>query len=580
MRNVTGTAQSWGKRSCPDDGFDHHDPCKGGGASPIPPTITQELNNLPRDILGQLIRWLDARTRAQLEICSRRLRDDVRTLRWMNAGPVFMGARVTPQASEQRRASDQWLYWKAAKVFHMGSGWSDLSTRFPEAVDGRLDTLRATGRCAGYRFDHINADSCYQPVVEGIVQTRGWRSLSLCYRRADLQRGLDDLAVASITHDSVLGRDLSLTVSDCSTPAPFRYPDKLRADGLNVVELHLDDVIDPEEFLSSFKHARSLLRLEVDLEESVGEPAVVIEAIGDGFPDLAFFRLCACRPFGIAPERWSSFHHHHPKLDVLILQNLHLGLHGAVLDFTKLRVRDLILHDVYPADPEGRLAAWIAGSYSLDCLEIELEAAAFQHGDSRCIEVRDEWLRAMAANPALKKLALRGEGWTVHAGRVRHADPFLALLKSLADRAQLTALQIPAFDIKYHEDFLKTALVLRESPLMPFLEALEKRLPKLSLTLGEFILCPMLRAIAIPGNHPELVAALDQWPAICQKPGEHEVLSFSVRLPTWGEGAFRRFIDFCILRPEDRNRYLLGLAKEGHLVEDSLRIEAVEHWLD
>lgn len=576
MRNVTGTAQSWGKRACPDDGFDHHDSGKGGNSSPMPPTAIQGLNNLPTDILGQLIRWIDERVRAQLEICSKRLRDDVRTLRWMNAGPVFLGARITPQASEQRRASDRWLYRENAKVFPLGSGWCDLSTRFPEDVDGGHDTLRATGRGAGYRFDHINADSCYQPVVEGIVQARGWRSLSLCYRRADLQQGLDGLAAASITHDSTVGRDLSLTVSDCSTPAPFRYPDRLRADGLNVVELHLDDVIDPEELLFSFKHARSLLRLGVDLEESVRDPAVVLEAIGDGFPDLAFFRLCVCRPFGIAPERWSSFHHHHPKLDVLILQNLDLGLHGAVLDFNKLRVRDLILHDFSPADPEGRLAAWIAGSYSLGCLEIELEAAAFQHGDSRCIEVRDELLQAMAANPALKKLTLRGEGWTVQAGRVRQADPFLALLNSLADRAQLTALQIPAFNIKCYEDFLKTALILRESPLMPYLEALEKRLPTLSLTLGEFTLRPLLHAIAIPGNHPELGAALDQWPAISQKPGEREILSFSVRLSTWGEGAFRRFIDFCTLRAEDRKRYLLSRAKEGHLVEDSLRIEAAE----
>jgi hypothetical protein len=576
MRNVTDTAQSWGKRACPDDGFDHHDSGKGGNSSPIPPTATQGLNNLPTDILGQLIRWLDARVCAQLEICSRRLRDDVRTLRWMNAGPVFVGARVTPQASEQRRASDRWLYRENAKVFHQGSGWSDLSTRFPEDVDGGHDTLRTTGRGAGYRFDHINADSCYQPVVEGIVQARGWRSLSLCYRRADLQQGLDGLAVASITHGPTVGRDLILTVSDCSTPAPFRYPDKLRADGLNVVELHLDDVVDPEEFLSSFKHARSLLRLGVDLEESVGDPAVVLEAIGDGFPDLAFFRLSAYQPFGIAPELWSRFHHHHPKLDVLILQNLDLGLHSAALDFTDLRVRDLILHDFFPADPEGRLAAWVAGSYSLDCLEIELEAAAFPHGDSRCIEVRDQWLRAIAANPALTKLSLKGEGWTMQTGRVRHADTFLALLNSLADRAQLTALQIPAFNIKYYEDILTTALILRDGPLMPYLEALEKRLPKLSLTLGEFTLSPLLHTIAIPGNHPELVAALDQWPAISQKPGEREILSFSVRLSTWGEGAFRRFIDFCILRADDRERYLLSLAKEGHLVEGSLRIEAAE----
>ncbi len=355
MRNVTDTAQSWGKRACPDDGFDHHDSGKGGNSSPIPPTATQGLNNLPTDILGQLIRWLDARVCAQLEICSRRLRDDVRTLRWMNAGPVFVGARVTPQASEQRRASDRWLYRENAKVFHQGSGWSDLSTRFPEDVDGGHDTLRTTGRGAGYRFDHINADSCYQPVVEGIVQARGWRSLSLCYRRADLQQGLDGLAVASITPGPPVCRYHNLTGSDCSTPAPFRYPDKLRADGLNVVELHLDDVVDPEEFLSSFKHARSLLRLGVDLEESVGDPAVVLEAIGDGFPDLAFFRLSAYQPFGIAPELWSRFHHHHPKLDVLILQNLDLGLHSAALDFTDLRVRDLTLHDFFPADPEGRL---------------------------------------------------------------------------------------------------------------------------------------------------------------------------------------------------------------------------------
>ena len=540
MSDATGRVHQAGKRPQPEDGFGTSASGKAADALPMAAVIRPRLDKLGLEIIGELARWLDARALARLENCSKQLCNDLRQLRWISAGPLILGTRYAANALEKRRASDQWLTRQKAKALPMSERGNDRSGKFPDTGDSEAPSLRAIGWDAGRRFDHIHADHCHPLALEGIVQASGWRSLSVCFDRSRLQQGLDALANSLVCDEPLRQRELSLQISGCNEKSDFRYPGKFRAKGLDLVDLYLEDVTDPENFLCCFTGEASLLRLGVDVDRSVNDPAIVVKTIVNAFPELVFFELLAHESFAIAPDIWSSFHMHHPKIAALSIRHLHLGLKGMVPDFGRCCVRELTLQNFFPSDPDGCFAAWIKGSYTLQTLEIELEAADFESSLVPKLLVRDRLLEAIAASPTLSKLSLKGSGWTMGGAGGQPCELLLSLLDSLAMRAGLTDLQIPAFGIGSFEDLLNSAGTLRASRLMSKLEHLERQMPTLRLTLGEYVLG-----------------------SVCQ-----EVLEFKVRMPTWGDGAFRRFIDFCTLRPEARNRHLIGLAIEVYLVSE------------
>lgn len=576
MGDRTICGGQWGKRECPEAGFDE---CgsrhTNAGASPLRPSDGNRepaLHALPLNVHAELFHWLDAHSRACVAQSSSLLACRLRLVRRMEAGPLLEGGRIRPQALEARRASDQWLYEKSAK-FIRSCGWQNFSVDFEQFDPDERQALEAIGFEAGYRFLHIDGLRCHQPVLNGVVKASGWQSLSACYQRDQLQQGLNDLATAIVPRDTEMRRELSLRIFDCHEKLPFIYPGKLRSQGLDLVELYLDQVIDPAQFLRCFCNEQGIESLEILVEQSVADAAVVIDTVGRNFPELRYFRLVSYQAFGIAADAWSEFLSHHPNLDTLDLNHAHFSLRGAALDFSLLPVTELVLTDFHLSDPGEGLAAWIKNKRPLNVLEIELASSALEGAEPAEMQVRDKLLEAIAANVSLSDLRLRGEAWLSNGDDVQACDSFLSLLDALIGFSTLTSLQIPAFGIRDMDDLLNGAVQLRESrEWMEKLETLERLRPGLELTLGEFELRPVRYRTSIPGSDPKAMQALRGWPAINRVPSPGESLEFEIDMPVWGDGAFRRFIKFCALQPDRQQRYLIGLAKGGNLVEGSLKI--------
>ncbi len=581
MADAASKAAGWGKRGRPDTGFDasSRNPADAGrpplamraaefiDRSPAMETLSLELH-------AELFQWLDARARACVARCSAQLARRVRLVRRIEAGTLLEGGQTRAHALEGRHASDRWLYDRAAKVAQT-RGWQNFSIDFRDFDAGELVALEALGFEAGHRFTHINGQRCHQPVLDGIAKASGWQSLSASYSRKQLQQGLNSIAGALVPGDPELRRELSLCVFDCEERIAIDVPAGLRAHGLDLVELYLDQVIDPADLLPCFKDEGKLQSLEILVEPSVIDVAQVIEVIGRNFRELCYFRLVGYRPFGFAPHAWSTFLSSHSKLESLDLNHVHFGLHEYPLDLSLLKVKALVLDDFHLADPGRKLEAWIRDSHQLEKLEIELVKSALLRGDPAEVQVRNRLLEAIAANTALTELSLKGNGWMLDGDGGEPCDSFLSLMESIISHPHLHALQIPAFDIRGLDDLLNGASQLFDSPLMEKLTALESLQPTLRLTLGELAMEPILFKTSISGSDQALLPSLRNWSKVNRMPDAGEALQFSVAMRIWGEGAFRRFIKFCLLEPDRQQRYLIGLAKRGDLEEDSLKIVRV-----
>lgn len=578
MADATGKAGQWGKRDKPDTGFED----VGRNAADIsesrlqmrseePMDRTPGLDTLSLEIHAELFHWLDARARACVALCSTHLSRCARLVRRIEAGTLLDRGQTRPQAWEQRCLSEGWLQDKSAEVAR-ARGWQHFPIDFRDFNAGEYLTLEALGIEAGARFMHINGLRCHQPLLDGIVKASGWQSLSACYSRRELQQGLNALAKALAPGDPAMRRELSLRVFDCEEKFAIDFPIRLNAQCLDLVELYLDQVIDPADLLPCFSAEHRLQSLEILVEASVPDAAQVVVTIGRNFPELRYFRLVSYQPFGIAPHVLSDFFSHHPKLNVLDLNHVHFGLTDVALDFSLLNVNELILNDFHLADPDRAFEAWIARTSQLEKLEIELHKSALTNGDPAEEQVRNRLLDAMASNAALTELRLKGEAWVSGGDDLPPCDSFLSLMDSILSHPTLDVLQIPVSDIRGTEDLLNGALRLVDSQLLDKLTALESLQPKLKLTLGEFEMETIRFKTSINGSDQRLMQSLQGWSKVSRMPGTEEVLEFKVTIPVWGDGAFRRFMKFCSLAPDRQQRYLIGLAKRGNLVEGSLKI--------
>lgn len=580
MANATGKAGQWGKRSEPEGGFD------GGGslAENAEDSLLRMrssagdgeclLDNLPLELHAELFSWLDARTRACVALCSSHLARRMRLVRRIEAGKLLEGGQLRVQACAEQRRSGQWLKSRADGVART-RGWQNLSLEFCEFDAGGLQALEAIGFEAGNRFLHIDGLQCHQAVLEGVARAPGWQSLTTSYSRHQLQSGLDALANAVVPGDPEVRRELSLRIFDCEKKLAFQFPENLRLQRLDLVELYMDQLIDPDEFLPCFNEEQFLQSLEILVDESVADAAVVFKTIGKHFTDLRYFRLVSYKPFGIEPGVWAEFLLHHTKLESLDLNHANFSLLGEALDFSQLKVRNLTLGEFHLADPGEKFERWIKENRQLVSLEIELAESALADNEPAKLQVRDRLLEAMAANSSLSDLKLKGEAWIVGGDDNQPCDSFLSLMDTIISHPKLTALQIPAFDIRSLDDLLNGAVWLRKSVLMEKLETLERLQPELRLTLGEFELETVRYKTSINGSDAQAMQALQGWSVINRAPSPGQALEFKIVMPIWGAGAFRRFIKFCALRPDRQQRYLISLARQGSLVDGSLKIVRV-----
>lgn len=578
MAIAAGKVEQWGKRNEPDGGFDEVGRLpENASDTPLgmraagPGDGACLLDQLPLELHAELFSWLDARARACVALCSSPLARRMRLVRRIAAGALLECGQVRAQALAEQRMSAQWLKSMAAGVAQT-RGWQNFSVDFCEFEAGGRQALQALGFEAGNRFLHIDGLHCHQAVLEGVALAPGWQSLTACYSRDQLQSGLDSLAFAGAPGDPDMRRELSLRIFGCEKKFAFCFPKKLRLQGVDLVDLYMDQIIDPAEFLPCFNEEKSLQSLEILVEQSAAEAAVVFKAIGKSFPDLRYFRLVSYKPFGIEPGTWAEFLLHHTKLDSLDLNHANFGLLHGSLDFSRLRVRNLTLSDFHLADPERGFETWIKENRQLVALDIELAESELPDSDPEKAQVRDRLLDAMETNSSLSVLRLKGEAWIAGSDEGEPCDSFLSLMDAIISHSKLTALQIPAFDIRGLEDLLNGAAWLRKSVLMEKLETLERLQPDLRLTLGEFELEKIRYKTSINGGDVKAMQALQNWSMINCVPSPGQALEFRVDMSIWGGGAFRRFIKFCAMRPDRQQRYLIGLARQGNLVEGSLKI--------
>ncbi len=587
MGDAVSRAGQWGKRTEPESGFAQLQvmseataqtqrtsmlPVLRSGSADVPESM---LTRLTPEIGAQIFQWLDVSSRAALASCSAHLASTMRQCRRMQAGSLLHGGRLSEQASASWQASDRWLYQRVAKLAPE-QGWQPAPAEFRTFDAREREALEAVGREAGSRFMHVNGLRCYQPVINGIAKVPGWQSLSLCYLRMNARQGLTELADALVPGDGGMRRELSLRIFGCEEAVAVRFPDDLCSQGLDLVELYLDQVIDPADLLPAFRSERTLQSLEILVESSVEDAAQVIEVIGKFFPDLRYFRLVSYQPFGISNHAWREFLTHHPKLEVLDINHLQLDRSEAPLDFLPLKVSELILSDFHLADPDSKLATWIRDNRHLDSLEIELADLSMTDVNPAAAQVRNRLLQSMATNASLSALKLKGDAWMSFIDENDPCDSFLSLLDAIISHPTLKTLQIPMPGVRGLENLWGGVALLHEHLLMDKLLALESLQPELRLTLGEFEMQPIECKVLVLGSHQPLVQALSGWSKLERLPRTGEALVFMVTMSVWGDGAFKRFIRFCALPADRQQRYLLDLARQGSLVEGSQRIIRID----
>lgn len=587
MGDAVSRAGQWGKRAEPESGFTQVQvipeaskqtqltstlPVLRSGGADVPDSM---LTQLALEIGAQIFQWLDVSSRVALASCSVHLASTMRQCRRMQAGSLLHGGKLSEQASASWQASDRWLYQRVAKLAPE-QGWQPAPAELRTFDAREREALEAVGREAGSRFMHVNGLRCYQPVINGIAKVPGWQSLSLCYLRMNARQGLTELAGALVPGDGGMRRELSLRIFGCEEAVVFRFPDDLRSQGLDLVELYLDQVIDPADLLPGFRNERTLQSLEILVESSVEDAAQVIEVIGKFFPDLRYFRLVSYQPFGISPHAWREFVIHHPKLEVLDINHLQLDRSEVPLDFQPLRLSEFILTDFHLADPDSRLATWIRDNRYLDSLEIELDESVILNANSDEAQVRNRLLQSIATNASLSALKLKGDAWMSFIDENDPCDSFLSLLDAIISHPTLKTLQIPMPGVRGLQDLLNGVPLLHERLLMDKLLALESLQPELRLTLGEFEMQPIQYKSLVLGSDQPTIQRLSGWSKLERLPRPGEALVLMVTMSVWGDGAFRRFIRFCALPADRQQRYLLDLARQGSLVEGSVRVIRID----
>ena len=227
-------------------------------------------------------------------------------------------------------------------------------------------------------------------------------------------------------------------------------------------------------------------------------------------------------------------------------------------------------------DTDGTFADWIKTNQRLEELNLELNLLNANEGaDFRRLA------KAVGANKSLRKLSVAAISQSIFEdsseGDSVYEQRLIDLLEGVSSNTHLAEL---AFSLDFG-DFLKSKHPTKWQ-VVRSLELLESVNPglifEINYSLGErnshskaFGAGVIVSSVKIEIPAGEYIARFG-WSGAEQIPGAEDSVEFQVEIPTWGQGAFRKFVTYSRMRYEEKKQYILDSLVDGSLSKENIRI--------
>jgi hypothetical protein len=581
----------WGKRGSTDQPIEEPEAQRrrlNVNSSPENPSMVSRaakmspLEELPEDALNHLLRQMDGRLQSRLAQCSKMFAAAVQKIRWDEAGSIIQDGELRYVEPHDSHVSFQ---RGDEKLSIHTLVWLSCRENLQQPISGKMPASdQDIGFWLGCRYSHISLAKAATPeLMAGLSKASRWRSLTLnidpqYQDPSELLKPLIDGLDGTLCS---LSRELVLNVTGYQKKFPLVIPETLWNSRLKLVGFCYADILNFRQVLPQIERGVTLryLRVVAHHDEPTSE---IIKSIGSRFPALEGFCLVSeerelkSRNIGL-----HDFQRTHPYLQTFSIFFDASQSSAFQAEFSALLVRRFDLRTPRFIDAEGTFADWVGKNQRLEELHIETDDL----GANKGLDF-SRLAKALGANQSLRRLSVGGMHTNIFVdGNDSGSDDdreggynpnFVNFLKEISGNAHLNELYLDNdFDGFFRNDNRC------KSEIVEHLQSLEAVNPGLMLGIvmphsvrkysGVVGADISVSSIAINISGDEFVKRFG-WRGISPEPGSGVRVEFQVKMPTWGNGAFRKIFDYWRMNYENRRDYILNSLINGSLPKENIQI--------
>jgi hypothetical protein len=553
-------------------------------------------NALPPKLQHQIVLWMDVKTRCRLAQCSTHLAKI--------AYEVHLNEDLENAIEEDgpfpfRTSGASWI-WMENQCEKLPSV-SYYNEKYDASLSAeQVQRIEQIGWNASSRFPIMRLNVPNRYIMEGIRKSSAWKQgcISGQYRPETWKQVCRDIRGIGLARDGTR-RTLSWSAEYQQTKDDaVLLKESLAESTVDLKEVHMEDHEDPAVILEGVGSATTVEHIYIkNWGGDNPEISPILKSIGANFPKLSSFAFRRSIPFGLDADLWKTFVDSHPDLSDLTLNPLVPSLRGENVDFSLLKAKKVSL-DLWAEDPDNRIGQWIAGSSSVQTLELSMDYVQFYEDDfypvsgqvkgtddqnretvERRFKTLDIWLQSLAQNQSLQTLKLSGLHWIFYRDQTRIRPEFLNLLKAIGENKILKNFSI---DIGFHfgawgkfswarvPDSLDGEYISYDDPgvfcqpippnhklLYQHLEVLEQMRPDLHFKTYGRSFGGMKIGAAYKSRQYERMLGL---PAYATNLGDEDQINVDWCLPAWGNGVVREFYKIFSMDIQQRGSYLFDLS--------------------
>ena len=535
---------------------------------------------LPDEVTHHLLRKMDDRTQGALACTSKMFAQHIDRVRWDQAGSPIedwerWGLRPLDDYVQSWRGTEKLRGNLVVGLTH------NQGLNQPAAGQAPL-TDHEIGFQLGCRHPHIRLIDVATPqLMAGLSAASHWRSLWLTIN-------LDQYSLSELLEPLIQGlgegfltapRELLLEIHGHWKHTNLEVPDALWSGRLQLAGLDFNGFDEFQKMLCQFDRATALRYLHAVAYDDLST-ASVLNAIGSHFPMLQAFTLTSNESTWVQDNSClTDFQRSHPCLQRFTLEFDESLPDEFRADFSGLDVRHFRLWTSRFIDTDGTFADWIKTNQRLEELNLEVNLLNANEGaDFRRLA------KAVGANKSLRKLSVAAISQSIFEdsdeGDSVYEQCLIDLLEGISSNTHLAEL---AFSLDFR-DFLESKHATKWQ-VVRSLELLESVNPGLIFEIGysldernshkkAFGAGVMVSSVKIEIPAGEYIARFG-WGGAEQIPGAEDSVEFQVEMPTWGQGAFRKFVTYSRMRYEEKKQYILDSLVDGSLSKENIRILGV-----
>jgi len=545
-------------------------------------SMASPFDAMPGEVVQHLFRQADDRTQAALAQCSKTFANNVQRVRWDKAGSLVENGelRITLPLEYEihslRTSENQKL---AAPTWRLQNQLRLTERKKTFASD------REIGFWLGCRHPHMWLGKEATPqLLAGLGSASGWRSLVLAIdrRRVDLATLLRPLIDELGAGYSSAPRELFIQIEGHWEESPLVVPDALWNGRLQLVGLALYDFEKLQPILTQFKQAAALQYLCVGSSDEE-TTADVLKLINPHFPQLRGLRLSSNETSWVQQKNTlADFRHTHPCLMNFSIEFDESDPSEFSAEFSEMSVRSFLLRKGWFFDTESKFSDWITKTQFLEELRIEIcHLSANEGQDFRRLA------KAIGVNQSLRKFAIETFGSSYFENfddkETQYEQCLIDLLEGISCNTHLKEF---IFDLDL-ENFIESEHASKQR-VLKYLESLESANPEISVEFHNgFVhvkvganIMENSEAIFITAN--EFIASFG-WGYAERAAGPEEQVKFQVAMPTWGNGAFKKYLDYLGMDYEQRRKYILDSLSDGSLPVENIQmlpVASTQEWLE